>query len=463
MARSKVESSFVCQQCGNESLKWMGKCPNCGAWNSMVETRKITGKIRQTSSPNVQSKQIKPIGLNEVKAEKYARISTGMNELDMVLGGGVVPGQAILVAGEPGIGKSTLLLQIAAKIRNSKFETKSDAMQVNARYQMTVLYVCGEESPEQVAMRSQRLKVENKGTMLLAVTDVDVVIETLQSVSESRVSDIELLIIDSIQTMTTADLDGSAGSVGQVRETALRLISSAKALGIPLFIVGHVTKEGTIAGPRVLEHMVDTVLWFEGERSTALRTIRTIKNRFGATDEVAVLRMSEKGLMEVANPSEFLLEERVREVPGSVVSVVMEGSRPLLVEIQALTVASQSPVPRRVATGIDFNRLQMMVAILQRRANLNLGAMDVFVNVVGGMRVQDPALDMAICLAIASSYLDKPVASNLAAVGEVGLMGEVRKVTNLDKRIKEAKKLGYHVASAESGKLIGGAVKKLVG
>ncbi len=453
---AKTESSYVCQQCGNESSKWMGKCPNCGEWNSFVETTRFTKKGSKSNlsaarqGANAQTGDIKPISLSDVKADRYARIETGINELDMVLGGGMVPGQAILLAGEPGIGKSTLLLQVAANLGKGG----------------KILYVCGEESPEQVALRANRLGIRGGQMQMLPVTDseaiIDVVSQTSQKDAEPS-SKYQLVIIDSIQTMATQDLEGMAGSVGQVRETASRLVNLAKGQNIPIYIVGHVTKEGTIAGPRVLEHMVDTVLWFEGDRSMPLRTVRTIKNRFGATDEVGVFRMGDKGLEEVSNPSEFLLEERVKSVPGSVVSVMMEGSRPLLVEIQALTVASQAPIPRRVATGIDFNRLQMMVAILQRRANLNLGAMDVFVNVVGGMRVSDPALDMAICLAIASSYLDKPVSPNLAAVGEVGLMGEVRKVTNLDRRIREAKKLGYHVASAESGKLIGAAVKKLVG
>jgi len=398
---------------------------------TFTETRNSKHEIRNKS-------QI--INLKDIKTTDGKRMKTGEAELDGVLGGGLVAGMVVLVAGEPGIGKSTLLTQVALNVEGP------------------VLYVCGEESASQVALRVKRTRRDlvRSAVSLLESTDVD---EIVAKIGEAKPG---LVIIDSIQTLTTEDLTGVAGSVGQVREAAQRLASSVKRLGIPLFMVGHVTKEGTIAGPRVLEHIVDTVLWFEGERSQALRLIRAVKNRFGPTDEVGVFEMTETGLIGVDNPSKLLLAERVKNVPGSVIGVVLEGTRPLLVEIQALTTPSQLAVPRRVATGIDFARLQMLVAVLSRRAGLNLGDMDIFVNVTGGIRLADRGIDLAICLAIASSFLNKTVAADIAAVGEVGLLGEVRKVGGLDKRIKEAKKLGYRVASAESGKSVSAAIKKLL-
>lgn len=380
--------------------------------------------------------QIQIQKLSSIKTADGERMKTGEGELDSVLGGGLVAGMVVLVAGEPGIGKSTLLTQVAMNLKQ-------------------VMYVCGEESASQVALRVRRM--EKKGDLaLLESNDVDDIVAKIEETKPG------LVIVDSIQTLTTEDLTGVAGSVGQVREATQRLASISKRLGIPVFIVGHVTKEGTIAGPRVLEHIVDTVLWFEGERSQALRLIRAVKNRFGPTDEVGVFEMTEKGLVGVDNPSKLLLAERVKDVSGSVISVVLEGTRPMLVEIQALTSASQLAVPRRVATGIDMARLQMLVAVLSRRVGLALGDMDIFVNVTGGIRLADRGIDLAICLAVASSFLNKKLAADIAAVGEVGLLGEVRKIGGLDKRIKEAKKLGYRVASAESGKSVSAAIKKLL-
>lgn len=374
--------------------------------------------------------------LSEIKINKTERMGTGEKELDNVLGGGLVPGMAVLVAGEPGIGKSTLLTQVALKQNN-------------------VLYVCGEESASQVALRARRLG--GKGDInLYEATDAD---EIAMEIEKEKPS---LVIVDSIQTLTTSDLTGTAGSVGQVRECADRLANVAKRLGIPMFLVGHVTKEGNIAGPRVLEHLVDTVLWFEGDRSQQLRLVRAVKNRFGATDEVGVFEMTEKGLAGIDDPSQIFLAERVTNVPGSVVSVVLEGKRPLMAEIQALVVPTQAPIPRRVATGIDFARMQMLVAVLQSRADLHIGDMDIFVNVTGGIKLADRGVDLAICLAIASAFLKKSLPADVAAVGEIGLLGEVRKVQGLEKRVKEAKKLGYRVASAESGKSVAAAIKKLM-
>ena len=355
-------------------------------------------------------------------------------------------GMVVLVAGEPGIGKSTLLTQVALRIGFNPLRS--------------VLYVCGEESPSQVGLRIKRIRSGSHpvlpSLLLLEGNDVDRVVAKIEEIKPG------LVIIDSIQTLTTTDLTGAAGSVGQVREAAVRIAQSAKRLGVPVFMIGHVTKDGTVAGPAVLMHIVDTVLWFEGERGQSLRLVRAIKNRFGPTDEVGGFQMGELGLAGVDNPSKLLLAERVKNVPGSVVSVVLEGTRPLLVEIQALVVPSQMAIPRRVATGVDFSRLQMLVAVLMKRAGLHLGDQDIFINVTGGVKLADRGIDLAICLAVASSFLNKEVAADVAAVGEVGLLGEVRKVGGLEKRVKEAKKLGYRVASAESGRSVNAAIKKLL-
>ena len=398
----------------------------------MVETVEEDPKSK-VKSQNFKSKIYK---LSEVKIDETGRVKTGEGELDSVLGGGVVAGMVVLVAGEPGIGKSTLLTQVGLRTKD-------------------VLYVCGEESATQVALRVKRLG--GKGEMLLfESTDAD---EIVSKIEEQKPG---LVIVDSIQTLTVSDLSGTAGSVGQVRESAGRLAGVAKRLNTPLFLIGHITKEGSIAGPRVLEHMVDCVLWFEGERGQALRVVRAVKNRFGPTDEVGVFEMTETGLVGVADPSHMLLSERVKNVPGSVVGVILEGRRPILVEIQALTNLTNMVMPRRVATGIDMARLQMLVAVLARRANLHLEGADIFVNVTGGIRLADRGVDLAICLAIASAFLNKSLAGDVAAVGEVGLLGEVRKVGGVERRVREAKKLGYRVASAESGKSVEAAIKKLL-
>ena len=437
----------MCQQCGYSQSQWSGRCPECNAWNSLVETALQV----QSSKLKVQNEG-RIFKLSDIKIDEAGRVKTGETELDNVLGGGMVAGMVVLVAGEPGIGKSTLMTQVALNSYGA------------------VLYVCGEESAAQVAIRVKRLsgstspsrppspKIgEGKGeAFLFESNDVDEVVQKFEGEKPG------LVIVDSIQTLTTADLAGTAGSVGQVRECAQRLTAVAKRAGIPIFIVGHVTKEGNIAGPRVLEHIVDTVVWFEGERGQPLRLVRTVKNRFGGTDEVGVFEMTDKGLVGVTDPSRMLLSERVEEVPGSVVSVVMEGKRPILAEIQALAVPTQSPVPRRVATGIDYARMQTLVAVLTARAGLRLESHDIYVNVTGGIRLADRGVDLAICLAIASAFLNRNLSGKIAAVGEVGLLGEVRKVLGLERRVKEAKKLGYSVASAESGKSVAAAIKKLL-
>lgn len=433
---AKNVTHFICQNCGAEFPKWAGKCEQCGEWNTLVETVVSTAK----SSRSSRSSQV--VKFSEIKSREVERETTGIGELDRVLGGGLVAGSVVLLAGEPGIGKSTLLTQLALRLG---VKTVGSVL--------TVLYVCGEESPEQIKLRINRV---SKGTSFnlsfLPTTDVDEVI-----VQAGRPA---LMIVDSIQTMATTDLTGMAGSVGQVRESAFRLLNFAKETGTVVFLVGHVTKEGAIAGPKVLEHLVDTVLYLEGDKHHEFRILRSQKNRFGPVDEVGVFTMAGSGLIEVNNPSDVFLEERQKNVPGSCVACVMEGTRPVLVEIQALVVPSQLAVPRRVASGIDQRRLQLLVAVLSKRLRLPLATDDVYANVAGGLNLKEPAADLAVCLAIVSSFKNKPVGSKTAVFGEVGLLGEIRKVGWSEKRIKEAKKLGYtQVITPETVKDLSTAVK----
>ena len=434
-----MSSIFVCQQCGNEYSKWMGKCTACNAWNSLVETAQFTkrslplrGKknLRQISNSDSQIQK-----LTDIKASQMQRTSTGISELDRVLGGGLVAGQVVLVAGDPGIGKSTILLQLANNLDKT-------------------LYVSGEESSSQVAIRAERLGIKNKNIDFLESTDVDDIINSLnQSISNSNLS---AVIVDSIQTMSTGDLTGLAGSVGQVRECAFRLLKYAKSKNIPLILVGHVTKEGTVAGPAVLAHIVDTVLWFEGEKTSNLRLLRSVKNRFGSTDEVGIFSMEDKGLISLDNPEKlFLGNDSNTGVAGSVISILMEGSRSILVEIQSLVVPTKMAFPRRVAQGIDSKRLEMLLAVLFRRANVPMYDMDVFVNVAGGITANDPSMDLAICLSVASSFYEKPLPKKFIAIGEIGLSGEIRKVGMQEKRIKDAKRLGFtNVADSSNFKYL---------
>lgn len=429
----KFHSKYVCQQCGYESTGFLGKCPNCNSWNSMVETVTQETKTSKTKESR-KSGSIKIQKLNDIKASQTARISTKITELDRVLGGGLVSGQAVLIAGEPGIGKSTLLLEVADKLGRE------------------VLYVCGEESASQVKVRAQRLGIKKSGISLLEDTDVDNVIEQIDSPSA--------VIVDSIQTMTTSNLNGMAGSVGQVRECTFRLINACKAKGIPLFVVGHVTKEGTVAGPAVLAHIVDTVLWFEGDKTLTTRILRAVKNRFGPTDEVGIFEMVDKGLLPIANAEKLFLEKSKKEVAGSVVTSIMQGTRPLLVEIQALVVPTKLAIPRRVAQGIDQRRLELLLAVLIRRCGLPLYDYDVFVNAAGGIKVTEPAADLAICLSIASAYMDKPISGKTIAIGEVGLLGEIREVVAQEKRLKESRRLGFtQVASSRLFSFVKQALK----
>ncbi len=433
-------SKYICQQCGYESTGWMGKCPECGTWNSLVETVTQSGSSKSIKKNSKQSSvsSNQPINLSDIKTSVTERISTKISELDRVLGGGLVLGQVVLIAGEPGIGKSTLLLQLADNLSQ-------------------VLYVCGEESINQVKVRAERLGVKKSDIKLLEDTDVDSVVGTI-----SGATDISAVIVDSIQTMTTSDLSGMAGSVGQVRECAFRLLKIAKEKNIPLFLVGHVTKEGTVAGPAVLAHIVDTVLWFEGDKTLTTRILRAVKNRFGPTDEVGVFEMKDSGLIPVADLEKAFLDKGKNDVSGSVVTSVMQGTRPILVEIQALVVPTKLAIPRRIGQGIDSRRLELLLAVLTRRCGLPMYDQDVFVNVAGGLKVTEPASDLALCLAVASAYFDKPVSGKTIAVGEVGLLGEIREVVAQDKRIKEAKRMGFMVSvTSKEIKYLGEAIKKL--
>lgn len=472
----RATTKFVCQQCGYESAGFLGRCPNCQTWGSLVETLVPGEETRLRQGFGGQGAEVKPVSLGEIKVSTLQRISTKIQEFDRVLGGGIVPGSVILLAGDPGIGKSTLLLQVAAEI-SDKGEGRS------GKQGNLVLYVSGEESPEQIKIRAERLGIKNKNILFLTETNVEAVIEEIEKWEmrngsgsgggnwenknhlTSHISPPPILvIIDSIQTLYTSSLTGTAGSVGQVRESAGKLLNFAKTHGIPMFFIGHVTKEGAIAGPMVLAHLVDTVLFFEGERFQSLRILRSFKNRFGPTDEVGVFEMGEKGLEEVSNPSKLFLEERREKVPGSVVTCLMEGSRPLLCEIQALTVPSQLAIPRRVGQGIDWNRLQLLVAVLSKRAGLPLSSFDVFVNVAGGIKVAEPGVDLAVCLAIASSFADKPLDPKICALGEVGLLGEVRQVGNLEKRAKEARRLGFtKILSPREVRTVSSAIKTFIG
>ncbi len=442
----KVKTAFICQACEFETPKWQGQCPSCGEWNSLVETLVSTKSNIKNQKSNIVGKVLKLSEVDE-SSSLSRRMEVGSSEFSQVLGGGLVPGSVTLLAGEPGIGKSTLLSQLTLYFASRHGK---------------VLYVCGEESPEQVKLRLDRLSEHKKtkkaakdNILLLSEIDTDRVVVTMEAERPM------LTIVDSIQSLVVGDLSGMAGSVGQVRESGNRLLNLAKSSGLSTFLVGHVTKAGAVAGPKVLEHMVDSVLQLTGERSGNLRILRAAKNRFGPVDEVAVYQMGDAGLVEVTNPSEAFLSETQTGVAGSCVTVVMEGTRALLTEVQALVVDSSLPTPRRVAEGIKTSRLNVLCAVLQKRAGIALYDKDVFVNVAGGLRLSEPASDLGFCLAIASSYLDRPLPSKMAAFGEVGLLGEVRRVGFADRRVREAKKLGYTtvVDGAQMGQ-IGKIVRK---
>ena len=412
---------YFCKECGYESAKWMGQCPGCKAWNTFVE--EVVTPAGKSASGSSKAVSHEPVLLNQVRFEEDMRFKSGMEELDRVLGGGIVPGSLVLVGGDPGIGKSTLLLQVCRTL--------------SAREGMDVLYISGEESARQIRMRADRIGGFSDRMQLLCETSL----QTIRSVIERKKP--RIVVIDSIQTMMDEEVGTAPGSVSQVRESTNVLMQLAKGLGIMIFIVGHVTKEGNVAGPRVLEHMVDTVLYFEGDRYAAYRILRSVKNRFGSTNEIGVFEMTDKGLNEVPNPSEYLLSGRPENASGSVVACSMNGTRPLLVEIQALVCQTSFAMPRRTTVGTDFNRVNLLMAVLERKAGLGLGNTDAYVNIAGGMKMNEPALDLGICLALAGSYLDIVIPDSVIAFGEVGLSGEIRAVSMADLRVAEARKLGF--------------------
>lgn len=416
---AKAKSVFVCNECGYESPKWLGKCPACGAWNTFFEQKIVeskstaTGKsIKEKASPQV---------LDNVVGRTDTRMDTGIGELNRVLGGGLVNGSLVLLGGEPGIGKSTLILELCDKITGTG----------------KVLYVSGEESAEQVKIRADRLGIKNSNIMFLGETDIDVIEETILAMEP------KLVIIDSIQTMYSEEITSAAGTVSQVREITARIMRVCKGHRITTIIIGHVTKDGNIAGPRVLEHMVDTVLYLEGERYFLYRILRSVKNRFGSTNEIGMFEMRNEGMVEIKNPSQILISDREDNPPGSILVASVEGTRPLLIELQALTTPTVFGLPRRAANGIDYNRLTMLIAVLEKKTGLPLGSQDVYLNVVSGIKLVEPAVDLGTCLVVASSFKNYALPKDMVAIGEVGLTGEIRAVNMIEKRIKEVEKMGF--------------------
>lgn len=422
MAKMKQISAFFCSNCGYESSKWMGQCPGCREWNTMTEEVIRAGKTAEHKGTSAHALNARPQPLSAISMQEEEKFYTHIEELDRVLGGGIVPGQLVLVGGDPGIGKSTLLLQMCRQLAGDHKK---------------VLYISGEESLRQIKLRAQRLGEFSENLFLLCETDLD----SIESVIEKEKP--QVVIIDSIQTMFCDRVSSAPGSVSQVREATGVFLRLAKSLTISIFIVGHVTKEGTVAGPRVLEHMVDTVLYFEGERHAAYRILRSVKNRFGSTNEIGVFEMREDGLREVENPSEYMLSGRPQGASGSVVACAIEGSRPMLIEIQALVCDSNFNIPRRQTTGTDFNRVNLLMAVLEKRLGLHMGQMDAYVNLAGGMRLMEPALDLGIVIAMISSYKNVAIDDKTIIFGEVGLSGEVRGVSMAERRLQEAKKLGF--------------------
>lgn len=416
---AKTKNIYVCQECGYESPKWMGKCPGCNGWSTFVE--EIVSPKKQNTVLALDRKY-SPVMLENIGTDEEERIRTGSNELDRVLGGGIVKGSLILVGGDPGIGKSTLLLQMCEYIGNKNYK---------------ILYASGEESVRQIKMRADRLGVKTKNLLLISETNIDVIEGVIKNASP------DLVIIDSIQTVFKEEITSAPGSVSQVREATSSLMRISKGQNISIVIVGHVTKEGSLAGPRVLEHMVDTVLYFEGERHATYRVLRAVKNRFGSTNEIGVFEMQDKGLMEVQNPSELMLAGRPLNVPGSIVTCTMEGTRPMLVEVQALVSFTNFGMPRRTATGIDYNRVVLLMAVLEKRVGMQLISYDSYVNLAGGIKITEPALDLGIIAAIASSFKDQVIDPHMVVFGEVGLTGEVRGISMAEKRIIECSKMGF--------------------
>ena len=419
----KAKTMFYCTECGNELPKWAGQCPACKAWNTIVEQPAETKRKSSAAVATVGERRgsIKPRLMDEVETTRELRFQTGMNELDRVLGGGAVQGSLVLVGGAPGIGKSTLMLQICQNL--CKFAK--------------VLYVSGEESERQIKLRAERLGVRGQELYLLAETNLDDVVEAVTALQP------DVLIVDSILTMYNGELSAAPGSIGQVKDCTMALMNLAKGRGVTVFVIGHVNKEGSIAGPKVLEHMVDCVLYFEGEQQNSYRILRAAKNRFGATNEIGVFEMGDAGLTEVPNPSEMLLAGRPQDTPGTCVTCVMEGVRPVLAEVQALLAPTSFNVPRRTCNGFDFNRANLLLAVLEKRGGLMVSSCDAYINVIGGLNLDEPAADLAMVVALASSFRDRPVPGDLAAIGEVGLTGELRSVNALSQRLSEVHRLGF--------------------
>ncbi|MBO3270110.1 MULTISPECIES: DNA repair protein RadA [Hymenobacter] len=424
---AKIKTLYFCQNCGAQSVKWIGRCPSCGEWNTYVEEvvqkedTKVAGSWKPPTAAPTLSKVAKPRPVSEIHYEEEARIATQDGELNRVLGGGIVPGSLVLIGGEPGIGKSTLMLQIAMSLRRLK-----------------VLYVSGEESEQQIKMRAERLGDQHPGCYILTETNTQNIFKQIDQLQPN------ILIIDSIQTLHSGLVESGAGSVSQVRECTAELLKYAKETGVPVMLIGHITKDGSIAGPKILEHMVDTVLQFEGDRHLSYRILRTTKNRFGSTSELGIYEMQGAGLRQVSNPSEILLSQRHgEELSGMAIGATLEGNRPLLVEVQALVTPATYGTPQRSATGFDSKRLQMLLAVLEKRSGLRLGQHDVFLNIAGGLRLDDPALDLAVCAAVVSSLNDIPIRGEVCLAAEVGLSGEIRAVSRLDQRLGEAEKLGF--------------------
>lgn len=431
---AKARSLFYCTDCGNEYLKWQGKCPACGAWNTIVEQPVVDTKKKAVASAAAGFGAHHPRPIAEVEAVDELRFNTGMKELDRVLGGGAVKGSLVLVGGAPGIGKSTLMLQICDHL---------------CRF-CNVLYVSGEESERQIKLRARRLNIREEGLYLFSETNLEDIVSTVQNKRP------DILIVDSIQTIYSGDASASPGSVAQVKECTMTLMRLAKGMGVTVFVVGHINKEGSLAGPKVLEHMVDCVLHFEGEEHNSYRILRAAKNRFGATNEIGVFEMGDQGLTEVPNPSEAMLSGRPENMPGSCVTCVMEGVRPVLAEVQALLSPSGYGNSRRTSNGFDYNRAMMMLAVLEKRGGLALSNCDFYVNVIGGLTLDEPAADLALIVALASSFRDKPVPFDLAAIGEVGLTGELRSVNAVNQRLSEIRRLGFSkclIPARSSGKL----------
>lgn len=497
-----MKNLFVCSSCGNEFPKWQGKCPACGEWNSLVETaqKRLSGNRKQVTRNKVQEKKILSLDSPELVTGSVSRVTTGIAEFDRVLGQGFVPGQVILLAGEPGIGKSTLLLQIAGALSKGASDQGLEASKTkknrdnyvtpnsNLSPLASVLYICGEESPSQVKIRADRLGLKGENISLLAETDVDSLLNLIESgkwkvesskesksfrrevgiptegSGQSSILNFQLLIIDSVQTLSTQDLISASGSVAQVKECAARIINFAKDQNLITILVGHVNKEGEIAGPKVLEHMVDTVLYLEGERFGNLRLLRCIKNRFGDVGEVGVFQMAENGFREVRNPSAFFISESVKNSPGSVLSVVLEGTRPVLLEVQALVSKSAFNYPRRAVSGFELNRLYFLCAVIEKFLKISLPSNDVYVNVTSGAKIEEPAGDLALALAIVSSFKGRPLKPKTLVFGEVGLSGEVRQVSGQKKRFDEAKKLGFtNIISPLNVKTVAEAVRMALG